>query len=84
VIDGTEFGMGPTHLSGGFRVLRSPRPLAGESMLQLHRDVYIDLANSYPCPINYALLPIDPPPGGTITSRGVRIPFLPPSDSRGK
>jgi prepilin-type N-terminal cleavage/methylation domain-containing protein len=36
--------------SDNFRVIRQPRPLIGEPMLQLHKDVYIDLTRSHPCP----------------------------------
>jgi prepilin-type N-terminal cleavage/methylation domain-containing protein len=50
VIDGTEAGTA-IHMPGGFRILRSPRPLAGEPMLQIHRDVYIDLTACFPCPL---------------------------------
>jgi prepilin-type N-terminal cleavage/methylation domain-containing protein len=40
------------NMTTGFRVIRAPRPLAGEAPVQLHRDVYIDLMNCYPCPLN--------------------------------
>ncbi len=57
VIEGTENGTSVIHQSAGFRVLRAPRPLVGEPMLQLHRDVVIDLTACYPSPIG--LLPSD-------------------------
>lgn len=41
----------PIRMTTGFRVIRAPRPLAGESTLQLHRDVYIDLTQCFPCPL---------------------------------
>ncbi len=62
VIEGTELVIpnptpGPPPLIGNviissnnFRVIRQPRPLVGEPMLQLHKDVYIDLTRSHPCP----------------------------------
>lgn len=37
-------------LTEGFRIIRSPRPLQGEPMLQMHKDVYIDLTLSNPFP----------------------------------
>jgi prepilin-type N-terminal cleavage/methylation domain-containing protein len=52
-IDGTEVTASTPNglvLRDGFRVIRSPRPLAGEPALDLHKDVYIDLSNCYPCP----------------------------------
>ena len=33
-------------------MIRSPRPLVGEPLVQLHKDVYINLTWCYPCPIN--------------------------------
>lgn len=45
----------------GFRVLRSPRPLMGEPALQMHKDVYIDLVNSYPMGVS---LPTTDPVSG--------------------
>jgi type II secretory pathway pseudopilin PulG len=61
-VEGTEpapYG-NTLYLSAGFRVIRSPRPLQGEPLLQMNKDVYIDLLNCYPCP-----LPLGPqvPPG---------------------
>src|SRR5262245_61968444 len=41
----------PIRVTAGFRVIRAPRPLAGEPTLQLHRDVYIDLTQCFPCPL---------------------------------
>jgi hypothetical protein len=55
MIDGTEGGQG-FHMTSGFRVIRAPRPLVGEPMLQLHKDVFIDLTWCYPCPVNAPLL----------------------------
>jgi prepilin-type N-terminal cleavage/methylation domain-containing protein len=43
-IDGTD--QSPLILTSGFRVIRSARPLAGEPMLQMHKDAYIDLTTS--------------------------------------
>ena len=43
-IDGTDTSM--VKLSDGFRVIRSPRPLVGEPLVQMHKDVYIDLNTS--------------------------------------
>ena len=59
-VEGSEFAVlppsgAPIVMRNGFKVIRSPRPLVGEPMLQVHRDVYIDLAASYPCPINWAI-----------------------------
>jgi hypothetical protein len=54
----------PLNLADGFRIIRSPRPLAGEPPLDLHKDVYIDLTNCYPCPIQ---LP-DPGTGQPVNS----------------
>jgi prepilin-type N-terminal cleavage/methylation domain-containing protein len=48
-IDGTD--VSPLILTSGFRVIRSARPLAGEPMLQMHRDVYIDLTTSANLPL---------------------------------
>jgi prepilin-type N-terminal cleavage/methylation domain-containing protein len=48
-IDGTD--MSPLILTEGFRVIRAPRPLAGEPLLQMHRDTFIDLTYCFPCPI---------------------------------
>lgn len=48
-IDGTD--VAPLILTDGFRIIRAPRPLAGEPLLQMHRDVFIDLTWCYPCPI---------------------------------
>ncbi|HVK10181.1 MAG TPA: prepilin-type N-terminal cleavage/methylation domain-containing protein [Gemmataceae bacterium] len=42
----------PLRLTSGYRVIRTPRPLSGEPALQLHKDIYIDLAYSFPCPVN--------------------------------
>jgi len=53
-------------MTTGFRVIRAPRPLAGEPMVQLHRDVFIDLANCYPYPLNPAVPP-NAPAGNTYT-----------------
>lgn len=39
-------------MSNGFRVIRAPRPLAGEPLLQMHKDVAIDLTACFPCPLN--------------------------------
>ena len=61
-IDGTD--VNPLILTDGFRVIRSPRPLAGEPALDLHKDVYIDFANCYPCPV----LLNDPNTGLPVTS----------------
>jgi prepilin-type N-terminal cleavage/methylation domain-containing protein len=36
--------------SDGFRVIRQPRALTGEPTLQLHKDIFIDLTRSHPCP----------------------------------
>jgi prepilin-type N-terminal cleavage/methylation domain-containing protein len=47
-IDGTD--VSPLLLADGFRVVRAPRPLQGEPMLQMHKDVYIDLSLSNPFP----------------------------------
>jgi prepilin-type N-terminal cleavage/methylation domain-containing protein len=69
-IDGTD--VAPLLLTDGFRVIRSPRPLAGEPALDLHKDVYIDFANCYPCPVplndpNTGLpVPSGSPPYGSI------------------
>lgn len=49
-VDGTETNI-PLRLASGFRIIRAPRPLAGEPALQLHKDIYIDVANCYPCPV---------------------------------
>jgi prepilin-type N-terminal cleavage/methylation domain-containing protein len=57
VIDGV--GTTPISMTTGFRVIRAPRPLVGEPTYQLHRDVYIDLTQCFPCPV---LLP-DPTTG---------------------
>ncbi|HKB00724.1 MAG TPA: prepilin-type N-terminal cleavage/methylation domain-containing protein [Gemmataceae bacterium] len=38
-------------LSDGFKVIRAPRPLQGEPLLQVHRDIVIDLTWCYPCPV---------------------------------
>ena len=46
--------------ANNFRVIRQPRPLVGEPTLQLHKDVYIDLTRSHPCPTFVA----NPPPAG--------------------
>lgn len=43
-VDGTD--LSSLQLADGFRIIRSPRPLAGEPLLQLHQDIYIDLATS--------------------------------------
>jgi prepilin-type N-terminal cleavage/methylation domain-containing protein len=51
IIEGTESGAG-FHRTTGFRVIRSPRPLIGEPMLQMHKDVFVDLTACYPCPLN--------------------------------
>jgi hypothetical protein len=77
-IPGTDIS--PLLLADGFRIIRSPRPLAGEPMLQMHRDVYIDLLNSYPCPelwrdaannpVPNALPPTGAPYGNTFTGYG--------------
>ena len=56
-IDGTDTN--PLLLTDGFRVIRSPRPLAGEPVVQLHKDVFIDLTRCNPCP------PPIPPAGDT-------------------
>ena len=71
-IDGTETA--PLLLFEGFRIIRAPRPLAGEPIVQLHKDIYIDLTWSYPCPIllNHPVsgLPVPngaPPYGNTYT-----------------
>ena len=52
VIDGTDAA--PLTLTDGFRVVRSPRPLQGEPLLQMHKDAYIDLTYGSPCPTNLA------------------------------
>jgi len=51
VIEGTESGQS-IQMTTGFRVLRAPRPLAGEAPLEMHKDVYIDLTACFPCPLN--------------------------------
>ena len=63
IIDGTELAVAasPVSMVNGFKVIRSPRPLVGEPMLQMHRDVYIDLTGCYPCPLN-PLFWVPPPP----------------------
>jgi prepilin-type N-terminal cleavage/methylation domain-containing protein len=48
-IDGTDVNQ--LLLTDGFRIIRSPRPLAGEPALDMHKDVFIDLTNCFPCPI---------------------------------
>lgn len=45
VVEGTENGS-QLQLRDGFRVVRSPRALQGEPLLQMHKDVFIDLKNS--------------------------------------
>jgi prepilin-type N-terminal cleavage/methylation domain-containing protein len=71
-IEGTDIA--PLVLAEGYRVVRAPRPLAGEPLVQLHKDVYIDLLNCYPCPIllNHPVtgLPVgsgSPPYGNGVT-----------------
>jgi hypothetical protein len=56
VIEGTENPALGVQMTTGFRVVRAPRPLAGEAMVQIHKDVYIDLTACFPCPLN-----LDPP-----------------------
>jgi hypothetical protein len=61
-IDGTHTGLS---LSNGFRVIRAPRPLQGEPLVQMNKDVYIDLLNCYPCPLQLgAQVPPGPAPYG--------------------
>lgn len=50
-IPGTE-GNNFIKVQGGARVIRGPRPLVGEPMLQLHKDIMIDLEQCSPMPIN--------------------------------
>jgi prepilin-type N-terminal cleavage/methylation domain-containing protein len=64
-IDGTD--VAPLLLTDGFRVIRSPRPLAGEPALDLHKDVYIDLSNCYPVP---AIPGVTPDPNNIGTKLG--------------
>jgi len=52
------------HVQTGFRVIRAPRPLVGEPMLHMHKDVYIDLTGSYPCPLNLDWVPPGQHPSG--------------------
>jgi prepilin-type N-terminal cleavage/methylation domain-containing protein len=47
-IDGTD--VNPLILTDGFKITRAPRPLQGEPLLQMHKDAYIDLTYSTPCP----------------------------------
>ena len=72
-IEGTDTGT-PMSLFDGFRVIRAPRPLVGEPLVQLHKDVYIDLTWCYPCPgqLNHPVtgLPVpngSPPYGNNFT-----------------
>jgi prepilin-type N-terminal cleavage/methylation domain-containing protein len=67
-IDGTD--VAPLILTEGFRIIRAPRPLAGEPLLQMHRDVFIDLKWCYPCPINLGnqTTPPNPTPYGNYTT----------------
>jgi prepilin-type N-terminal cleavage/methylation domain-containing protein len=58
-IDGTETNI-PIRMAKGYRVIRAPRPLAGEPALQLHKDIFIDLAYCHPCPIGAASFPTAP------------------------
>ena len=68
VIEGTELrpvnGV-PTGnvliVGNNFRVIRQPRPLVGEPILQLHKDVYIDLTACHPCPPHLAGAKAFPP-----------------------
>ncbi len=59
-IDGTDTT--PLTLTDGFRVIRAPRPLQGEPMLQLHKDVFVDLTYCSPFPTSMALLGAAPSP----------------------
>src|SRR5262249_26825870 len=71
-IDGTD--VAPLILTEGFRIIRAPRPLAGEPLLQMHRDVFIALKGRSPSPIVLLApntnLPVpsgSPPYGNTTT-----------------
>jgi prepilin-type N-terminal cleavage/methylation domain-containing protein len=66
-VDGTDIA--PLVLADGFRVIRAPRPLVGEPLAQMHKDVYIDLTWCYPCPYPFFdgmgnLIPSGAPPYG--------------------
>ena len=75
VIEGTETG-NVIVSADNFRVIRQPRPLVGEPMLQLHKDVYIDLTRSHPLP--YA-------PYGSLNNYQAAAPWSPNIDpSTGK
>jgi prepilin-type N-terminal cleavage/methylation domain-containing protein len=73
VLDRVIAGADGVHLSTGFRVIRAPRPLVGEPLLQMHKDVFIDLTACYPCPIG-PFNPPNPHPSGL----GYQSPFQPP------
>ncbi|MBO0698294.1 MAG: hypothetical protein J2P46_07875 [Zavarzinella sp.] len=62
-VDGTD--VAPLILTEGFRIIRAPRPLAGEPLLQMHRDVFIDLTWCYPCPIQLTDVNGNPVPSGS-------------------
>jgi prepilin-type N-terminal cleavage/methylation domain-containing protein len=64
-VPGTD--VNPLLLADGFRIIRAPRPLQGEPMLQMHKDVYIDLADCYPCPVNLGAPSGSPPYGNSFT-----------------
>src|SRR5262249_52691185 len=71
-IDGTD--VTPLLLYDGFRIIRSPRPMVGEPLVQLHKDVFIDLTWCYPCPLllndpntNLPVPSGSPPYGNTFT-----------------
>jgi len=70
-IDGTD--VVPLLLNDGFRIIRSPRPMVGEPLVQLHKDVFIDLTWCYPCPkqlfdVNNNPVPNGSPPYGNPTT----------------
>lgn len=62
-------GTGPvpvTLTNSDFKVIRSPRPLVGEPVLQMHKDVFIDLTQCSPAPVA--------PAGNAFTTPGAWTP----------
>ena len=77
-IDGSELPVG-IQSSNNFRVIRQPRPLVGEPMLQMHKDVYIDLTRSHPCPPSGLFAQFFPPPPNGPQATAAWSPNIDPS-----